>query len=295
MAPPPEPTRATVAVEVDLDVTLAPLRVGLDDPCWRREGSTWWWATRTPDGPATVALTPREGRVDAEVWGDGSGWMVGSLPRLVGAADAGPPGDGPIAELSRRHPGFLVAGHGRVAFGAIDAVCRRGVSAFEAGRAWTLMVEAMGDDAPGPVELRLPPAPRRLANCDPYDLHVLGLDGDGVDEVRRIASHATRFEAEEPMGDLSEAFDRLRDVVGVDPRTVAHARAVAGADPDALPVLDGATMGLVRRTMGATEPASPTEWPDRLDRHRPQRGRLVRLLVLAGTALEAEEPSDASG
>lgn len=294
MAQPRESTRASVAVAVDLEVTLAPLRVGVDDPCWRREDDTWWWATRTPDGPATVALRRGEARVDAEAWGDGAAWVLGSLPRLVGATDPGPPPDGPVHELDRRHPGFAVAGHGRVAFGAIDAVCRRDVSSFEAGRAWSLMVEAMGDDAPGPVDLRLPPAPRRLATCDPYDLHVLGLDRDGADEVRRIASHASRFEAEEPGGDLTEAFDRLGDVAGVAPTTVAHARSVAGADPDALPVLDQHVMALVRRTMGATEPATGTGWPDRLDRHRPHRGRLVRLLVLAGTALEDEDTPDRS-
>lgn len=291
----PEPTCASVPVVVDLDLTLAPLRIGVDDPCWRRDGSTWWWATRTPDGPGSVSLRTVDDRVDAEAWGPGAAWLTGSLPRLVGASDPGPPPTGPVHELDRRNPGFAVAGHGRVVFGAIDAICRQGVSTFEAGRAWALMVEAMGDDAPGPGGVRLPPSPRRLASCDPYDLHVLGLDQQRADAVRRVASHATRLEADEPGGDLTAAFARLGDVAGVSGATVEHARAVAGADPDALPVLDGHTMALVRRTMGSTGPTEGSGWPERLERHRPHRGRLVRLLVLAGTALEADHPTDGAG
>jgi hypothetical protein len=293
--------RSTVPAPAGLDLasTLAPLRVGVSDPCWRVEGGrSWWWATRTPAGPVTTNLTadgsPDGTEVVVEAWGDGAEWVEPRLRLVIGATDRHDL-DGAsdlVVALAERFPGFRVAGHLRVADAAVEAICRRGVSSFEAARSWSLMVEAMGDDAPGPGGLRLPPAPRRLASCDPYDLHVMGLEQGRADEVRRVGSHASRLEVELRDGGAS-AISHLEGIAGIGADVVEHVRAVALGDADAAPVIDAHHTAAVVRTLWAGGPAGGVgdegvDLPGLMAPHAPHRGRLVRLIALA-------EAADAAG
>ncbi len=282
-----------VSIGLDLGRTLSCLRVGVADPCWRTEvDGTWMWATRTPEGAVTLRFRPGEvdGVVDVETWGEGAEWAQRLLPGVLGVHDhpPAPAGDGPVATLLERYSGFRLARSARVVDAAIVGVCRRGVSSFEAGRSWSLLVDALGDDAPGPGDLRLPPAPRRVSAAEPYDLHVLGLEAHRADEVRRIASHGPRLELS--VDDSAGAVvERLRGIAGLGADAVDHARSVALGAPDAIPVIDShhraAVVALLDRSRGdAVDTASL------LEVHRPQRGRVVRLI---GLSLEPapKEPS----
>lgn len=271
---------------LDLAATLSSLRMGTADPCWRATADgTWAWATRTPAGDLTLRLSPGHGGVAVEAWGDGADWAPALLPGLLGVHDrperlAVDPG--PVADLVTRFPGFRLARSARVVDGAVMGVCRRGVSSFEAGRSWSLLVETLGDDAPGPVRLRLPPAPRRLAAAEPYDLHVLGLERQRADEVRRIASHALRLELVKAEAS-GEVVDRLRGIAGLGVDAIDHARSVALGAPDAVPVIDAhhraGLVGLIgQETRGAPDADAL------LEPYRPHRGRVVRLI---GLSLEA--------
>jgi len=265
----------------DVPRTLAALAFGSSDPCWSSQGDRRWsWATRSPAGPVTLQLTVGPDEADVEAWGEGAEWAVGAVPRLLGLEDE--PGafspDALLAPLVARYPGFRLAATGRIANAAIAGVCRRGVSAFEAGRSWSLMVDAFGDDAPGPADLRLPPAPRRVAAADPYDLHVMGLEQARADEVRRVASHAGRLEVgadETPEAPL----ERLRTIAGLGPDAIEHARAMAIGDPDAVPVVDPHHLAVVVRTLH-TDADDPVDAEELLEPYRPHRGRVVRLLGL---------------
>jgi 3-methyladenine DNA glycosylase/8-oxoguanine DNA glycosylase len=265
----------------DVPRTLAALPIGSSDPCWSSQGDRRWsWATRSPDGPVTLQLTVGPDEVDVEAWGEGAEWGLGAVPRLLGLEDeAGSfSPDALIAPLVARYPGFRLAATGRIVNAAIAGVCRRGVSAFEAGRSWSLMVDAFGDDAPGPADLRLPPAPRRVAAAEPYDLHVMGLEQGRADEVRRVASHAGRLEV--GAGETPEApLDRLRTIAGLGPDAIEHARAMALGDPDAVPVVDPHHLAVVVRTLH-TAADDPVDAEELLEPYRPHRGRVVRLLGL---------------
>lgn len=291
---PPKPDLQTrVPVTVDLASTLAPLRVGVSDPCWRVEAGGWWWATRTPSGPVTVRIVQGDDEVGIQAWGEGTEWLPAHIPRLIGALDNGTTAASElVAELAGEFPGFRVAGHGRLADAAIEGVCRRGVSSFEAARSWGFMVEHLGDDAPGPGGLRLPPAPRRLASCDPYELHVWGLERGRADEVRRIASHATRLEADLTDGG-QRAVEHLSSIAGIGADAVDHARSVALADADAAPVIDAHATAAVMRAVfaeGAPRGADGTvDMADLMAPHQPHRGRLVRLVALAEAARAADD------
>ena len=57
---------------LDLRLTLAPLGRGPYDPTIRLATGRAWWATRTHDGPATVALVHAGDVLRAEAWGPGA-------------------------------------------------------------------------------------------------------------------------------------------------------------------------------------------------------------------------------
>lgn len=264
----------------NLGRTLLCLRMGVADPCWRSwpDGSRSW-ATRTPEGPVTLRLSPGD-PVTAEAWGDGAEWVQQLLSGLLGTGDqpsVGARGGGP-RELLARFPGFRLARSLRVVDAALAGVCRRGVSSFEAGRSWSLLVDAFGDDAPGPGGLRLPPAPCRLAAAEPYDLHVLGLEQPRADEARRIASHAPRLEVG-PGEAADVAIDRLRAIAGLGADAVDHARSVALGAPDALPVIDAHHRAALVALLG-NDRRKTADLETLLEEHRPERGRVVRLVGL---------------
>src|SRR4051812_26231272 len=93
------------------------LRRGAGDPTYRPERATGtvWRATRTPDGPVLLRLTPyaRVGEIEAEAWGPGATWALDGVPELLGEADSW---DGfeplaqhrPLVEAARRFPHFRV-------------------------------------------------------------------------------------------------------------------------------------------------------------------------------------------
>lgn len=288
MPQPPDVHATVVAPGVDLGLTLTTARMGTSDPCWSSDArGSWMWATRTPQGPGTVRLSPAPDGVSVEAWGPGAAWLADRAPGLVGALDPGPEAldaeVGPVAGLLERFAALRLARTALPLDAAIAAVCRRGVSAFEAGRAWSLMVEAWGDDAPGPGRLRLPPDPHRVAAASPYELHVMGLEQGAAAEVQRLASHSARLELSEAEPD-DAVVDRVRDISGIGAEVVDHVRSVALGDPDAIPVVDGHLATMVIRVL-----RSSTEDPDValdavLDPYRPQRGRVLRVVEAASAA-----------
>lgn len=281
MSPRSPLTTTVTAPGLDLGLTLTALRMGVADPCFSagRDG-TWMWAARTPDGPVTLRATPRPRGIRLEGWGPGADWAAGRAASLVGADDEGlttPLPDPVVADLVVRFLGLRMAASHQVAEAAISGVCRRGVSAFEAGRSWALMTERWGDDAPGPGGLRLPPSAARLADAAPYDLHVMGLEQARAAEVRRVASHASRLQGDG--ADSTETLiDRLASLPGVGADVVAHTRSVALGDADAIPIVDGHVIaGLVRLLGGEAE----GDLTAGLARLAPQRGRVVRVIEAA--------------
>ncbi len=297
-APVPDPSsrvplspdiRSTVpAPGIDLGLTLTAVRMGAADPCWGGDAQgTWLWATRTPEGPGTVRLSPTAEGVLVEAWGDGAGWMAARAPGLVGALDPGPDPDAPVpaplTSLLARFAALRLARSARPLDAAIAAVCRRGVSAFEAGRSWALMIEEWGDDAPGPGRLRLPPEPTRIASASPYEMHVMGLEQERAAEVRRLASHAARLELSDAEPDAT-VIERTRDLPGVAADVVEHVRSVALGDPDALPVVDAHLAATVIRVLHADGDAPDLGVAGVLAPYRPQRGRVLRVVEAASAA-----------
>ncbi len=76
--------------EIQLRAQLGVFRRGAGDPTfrWGRDGGVVR-AAQTPAGVGTLQLVCRtaESAVDAEAWGPGAEWLLGSVPALLGDED----------------------------------------------------------------------------------------------------------------------------------------------------------------------------------------------------------------
>lgn len=270
---------------LDLAASLGPLVRGQGDRTIRITSGRAWWATRTPEGAATLGLTVGGGRLSAETWGPGAEHLLARVPRLF-AADAGSlarDGDRRIAALARRAPGVRILRTEAVVDALIAAILEQKVTGTEAHRAWHGLVRRYGEPAPGPEELglRLLPAPSTLAALPYWSYHVLGLEQRRAELVRAIARRASWFEAivDQP---LPEAYARLRSVPGIGPWTTAEVAVRALGDVDAVSIGDFHLPHLVAYALAGEPRGDDARMLELLEPFRGRRALVVRLLELSG-------------
>ncbi|MBF6605874.1 MAG: DNA-3-methyladenine glycosylase 2 family protein [Chloroflexi bacterium] len=321
------PTR-TIRLDGPLDLgrTLAPLRRGRGDPTMRIGPDGVWRATRTPDGPATLHLAARDGAVDVEAWGDGAGWSLEHAGELIGLRDdpAAFQADHPLLrELAGRHPGLRFPRTLGVVEALIPAIVEQKVTGDEAHRAWRGLVAAHGEPAPGPAGangpagapgpmgaaganrhgetapgpagadgstgLRLPPAPEVLAALPYFAFHPFGLERRRAETIRRVAAAATRLEATTELPS-AEGQARLQAIPGIGPWTAAEVAARAWGDPDAVSVGDFHLPNLVAWALAREPRGTDERMLELLAPFAGQRGRVIRLLEVAGIAAPRHGP-----
>ena len=271
---------------LDLVESLGPLVRGHGDRTIRLARDRAWWATRTPDGIATVGLTlagPRRLRVDA--WGPGAERAIGRVPRLFGSGtgELADTDDGRIAALARRRPGVRVLRTGAVMEALVAAILEQKVTGTEAHRTWHALVRRYGEPAPGPAELglRVLPAPAKLAAMPYWAYHPLGLERRRAELIRAISRDATTFEGLVDVP-LETAAARLRSIPGIGPWTVAEVGVRALGDVDAVSVGDFHLPHLVAYALAGEPRATDARMLELLEPYRGRRALVVRLLELSG-------------
>jgi 3-methyladenine DNA glycosylase/8-oxoguanine DNA glycosylase len=271
---------------LDLRLTLAPLRRGPYDPTTRLAAGRAWHATRTPDGPASVALVQAGGELRAEAWGAGADRLLADIPALLGLDQepaAIPPGHPLVARLARRDTGIRIPRTAAVVESLVPAILEQKVTSEEAHRATIGLTRVHGEPAPGPADwrLRLPPAPATLAALPYYAYHPFGIERRRAELIRRIASRASWFEAIVDMP-LPEAYARLTAVPGIGPWTAAEVGVRALGDPDAVSVGDFHLPNLVAYALAGEPRGTDARMLELLEPYRGQRARVMRLLELSG-------------
>jgi 3-methyladenine DNA glycosylase/8-oxoguanine DNA glycosylase len=277
---------------VDVRLVLSVHRRGPRDPAYRVSGDGAVWRTsRTPDGPGTLRVTARPAGPDAQTvisaaaWGPGAGWLLGSLPSLLGAADD-PAGFGPahpvLRDLSRRHPGARIGRSGRVLEALVPAVLEQKVVSPEAHRAWRWLLLRFGDPAPGPAPagMRVFPAAGTWPRIPSWDWHRAGVEAVRARTIAAAARSAGRVEEILAMP-AADADRRLRALPGIGPWSSAEVRQRACGDADAVSVGDyhlpaavgWALAGRVVDDAGMLELLAP---------YRGHRYRAARLIELGG-------------
>jgi 3-methyladenine DNA glycosylase/8-oxoguanine DNA glycosylase len=228
---------------VDVRLVLSVHRRGSRDPAYRTDASGAVWRTvLTPGGPGTLRVVGHGGRVTAAAWGPGAGWLLETLPSLLGSADD-PSGFVPVHPLLRemavRHPGARVGRSGRVLEALVPAILEQKVVGAEARRAWHHLLRRFGQPAPGPAPagLRVVPDARTWARIPSWEWHRAGVEPGRVRTITGAARVAARLEEILTMAS-GDADRRLRSLPGVGPWTSAEVRQRACGDADAVSVGD---------------------------------------------------------
>ena len=270
---------------LDLVRTLAPLGRGPGDRTIRLAAGHAWWATRTPDGPATLALHHAGLELRAEAWGPGADRVLANLPALVGIGQEplALPEHPVIHRLARRFPGVRIPRSGAIIEALVPAILEQKVIGEEARRALFALVRFHGEPAPGPPELRLRlrPAPATLAALPYYRYHPFGVERRRADLIRRVSGRAAWFEAIADMP-LTDGYARLTAVPGIGPWTAAEVGVRALGDIDAVSVGDFHLPNVVAFALAGEPRATDARMLELLEPYRGQRALVVRLLELGG-------------
>lgn len=268
---------------LDLVETLGPLRHGRGDRTIRLAPHEAWLAFHTADGPATLRLQVRGPTViSAGAWGDGAATALGGAATLIGEEDeperfvARHP---ILRRIQRRHPGLRLPRSGRIFHALVPAVLEQKVTGTEAFRSYAALLRRYGTRAPGPEALLLPPTPEALAALPYHAFHPLGVERRRADVIRRAATRAAWLEA---AAGPTEAAARLRSLPGIGPWTVAEVLRSAFGDPDAVSVGDYHVPNTVAWALAREPRADDARMLELLEAYRGQRGRVQRLLEVAG-------------
>lgn len=283
----------------DFAATVGALPISAHDPCFRIADGAFWWATRTPDGPATLSLRRRNKVLEATGFGPGAGWVVDQADSVAGLRDDL---EGfaevarhhtVVAELARRYRGHRLTALRRVFPRLIRTIFEQKVTGLEAHRSYTKTLRHFGEPAPGPLPtLLLPPDPAALAATPYWVFHPFGVEQRRTETLLRAAAAATQLEAAPDTATLSA---RLTAIPGIGPWTAAEITRVVFGDPDAVSVGDyhnphmvaWALAGQVRAGAREAGPEGGISPADRrmlelLEPFRGHRGRVCVLLKLGG-------------
>ena len=261
---------------LNLRLTLAPLCRGRGDPSMRLAGDGVWRATRTPDGPAAVHLALRDDVVHVEAWGRGSDWALETAPAVVGEDDDASgfsPQHPAVADAARRLRGLRLCRSGQVMEVLVPTIVEQKVVGLEARRSYAAMVRALGEPAPGPVRLHLPPAPERIAGTPSWAFHRWGIERKRADTIRRACAVADRLEA---------SPERVEALPGIGPWTAAEVRRLALGDADAVSVGDYHLPSLVSWALAGEPRGDDARMLELLAPYLGHRGRVQRLLEASG-------------
>ncbi|OBI93653.1 3-methyladenine DNA glycosylase [Mycobacterium alsense] len=271
--------------------TLAPLRRGPRDPCFRLPGDgTIWRTSLLPTGPVTARISraaPNAARCVA--WGGGALEFIEMLPAVLGAEDDASgfvPRDPTVAAAHRRVPHLRLGRTGLVLEALIPAIIEQRVPGADAFRSWRLLVSRYGTPAPGPAPegMRVPPAAEVWRHIPSWEFHRANVDPRRAQTVVSCARRAASLErlVSRP---AEEARRALTSLPGVGEWTAAETAQRAFGDADAVSVGDYHIPKMIGWTL-LGRPVDDAGMLELLEPMRPHRHRVVRLLEASGLAYE---------
>lgn len=271
--------------EFDLARTLAPLRHGTRNPSVRFENKEVWRAGWTPQGPASLQVIQEPRGLRARTWGDGATWLLDGTLGLLGYHDQPAsfrPADPVLGRLHRRFRGLRICRTGAVVETLVPTILKQKVTTIEAALSYRALVIALGQPAPGPSGLIVPPSAEQLASLPYWRFHPLGIERKRAEIIRRVCAQAPRLESLTTSSSSREGQRRLRAVSGVGKWTASEVARIAWGDPDAVRLGDFHLPELVAWALAGERHADDARMLELLEPYRGHRGRAVRLLQLGG-------------
>ncbi|OBF43711.1 3-methyladenine DNA glycosylase [Mycobacterium sp. 852002-50816_SCH5313054-b] len=271
--------------------TLAPLRRGPRDPCFRIPGDGAIWRTSLlPTGPVTARITRAAANAaHCVAWGGGAQQFIEMLPAMLGADDDASnfvPSDPTVAAAHQRVPHLRLGRTGLVLEALIPAIIEQRVPGADAFRSWRLLVSKYGTPAPGPAPdgMRVPPSAEAWRHIPSWEFHRANVDPRRAQAVVGCARRAPSLErlASRP---AEQARQALTSLPGVGEWTAAETAQRAFGDADAVSVGDYHVPKMIGWTL-LGRPVDDAAMLELLEPMRPHRHRVVRLLEASGLAYE---------
>lgn len=253
-------------------------------------------SSRTPHGPVTLvawmerpkAAPPeggqvdegegRRGRVEVALYGEGRGWLLPRLRAVLGLDDQPFVPDHPrlaplrlaFARTRLVHAMSLPEVHGILTL-------QQRVTFAEAARSWSRVVTAIGEPAPGPLPLWVPPGPAHWLAMRQPEARVLGIDGRRW-QALVVAAHAAA-EVQERSGDVAELVRFVARLPGTGPWTAGLLAGLGAADADAVVLGDVHLPHDLSAFFTDVPVGSDARMLELLEPFRPHRFRVVRVLM----------------
>jgi len=273
-----------VTEPLDLRRTMLPLQRGTGDPTMLIGDREVWRATRTPDGPVTLHLTLEEDLLLARAWGPGADDALESAPGWAGLLDDDRgfrPQHRIVNELHRRLRGVRLTRTGKPIEALIPAVLEQKVTGLEARRAYRRLALAVGEPAPGPVELVVPPDPAAVAAMASFRMHPFGVERRRAERLIALCARAREIDAVAALPP-SVARQRLESFPGIGPWTAAEVARLALGDADAVSIGDFHLPNVVAWALAREPRGDDARMLELLEPYAGHRGRVQRLLEAGG-------------
>ena len=282
-AAPAKQLRLTAPARYQLRHTLSILQMGRRDPCLQLADHAARLALLTPEGPASVEVVHDGRQLRVSAWGDGAPWTLERTAGLLGLDDDPRPYQPTdrMKTLCRPFSGVHLTRTPQAFPRVVQIILLQLVSWQDGFAAWQRSVRKLGTPAPGPLDLRLPPAPETWRGVPYYELVPCGVIPKLARTIRRAAGESARIEAAAAAGKTVFA-QTLKRIPGVGEWTTQLALGTALGDADALLTGDHNLPHTVAWFLAGEQRGDDARLVELLEPHRPHRFRVVRLLWLAG-------------
>lgn len=264
--------------------TFSGLKMGQFDPTLRLSHRSLRMARRTPDGGVTLRVDQEVDNVRVRAWGDGAAWMLARIDPMLGFHDdpvAFRPEGRVVRALARKFEGMHLPRLPHVYDRLNQIVLLQLVSSREAIGAWSRIVRALGEPAPGPGGLMLPPDPRALARTPAHDLIARGVGPRQARTLRLVAHEASRIERAASRGD--EALGRfLTGIPGIGAWSAGYLHGSALGAADAVLPGDYNLPNVVSWALAGEPRGNDPRMLELLEPYRGHRFRVIRLLWAGG-------------
>jgi 3-methyladenine DNA glycosylase/8-oxoguanine DNA glycosylase len=238
-------------------------------------------ASRTPEGPVTVALALDQRRLEAEAWGPGAAWVLEALPSLLGLEDRPPRFAGKLGRVQRELPGVRITRAVDLFELLTSYVIRQRVAWRDAVASQLAILRAHAEPAPGPGELRLPLAPEQWRSLTTADLAGFNIERKRAATLLILARRAEQIRSWTSLP--SEVFAaRLEALPGIGPWTRAMVQGHGLGELDAVPLGDYDLPSMVSWFFVGEPRADDARMLELLEPYAGQRFRVLRLLWAAG-------------